>query len=422
MDQKLETSIKISNIQSLQEIKQEKEPIEESTIKIRTISEINQSPPPQSPKNNVLVSKQHPQQILSKHIVVRKVPNAPTNIKHPQMTRVIATNGSNIIKGPFPEPVVKPTINYTVPPVLEAYIKQLEDENKEMKKVLMECRKEAVAIQMRTHKLTNLINATVAKCNSKRPLSGLKQPIVAVSAPQLLISPQQSQQIQAQQHQMQSPPTQSGLMQRKQFKVLPRKGNNVTAKGNIVCRVPIFPISRLPIIKQLELDLSKKEFSEYVFQKLYNVNNKSDIDKPSILLNNTLNSIIDPKLMGQFQYEVPPDSNESSECEYFKSLQRVRVLYGKLVNSLSNTIFAKSVDMVALEKFVKNKISAHRNEYLATLERLKSTKMPVDNKVNSFEPTIKMEKLEPDDIKPIIENNFRWLSEDEDVPMYSEDG
>jgi len=66
------------------------------------------------------------------------------------MTRIVTTNGSssNIIKGPFPEPPVKPTINYTVPPVLEAYIKQLEDENKEMKKVLMECRKEAVAIQV----------------------------------------------------------------------------------------------------------------------------------------------------------------------------------------------------------------------------------------------------------------------------------
>jgi len=416
MDQKLATSIKISNIQSLQEIKQEKEPIEESTIKIRTISEINQSPPPQSiPKSsNVQISKQHPsQQIMSKHIVVRKVQNPPANIKNPQMTRIVTTNGSssNIIKGPFPEPPVKPTINYTVPPVLEAYIKQLEDENKEMKKVLMECRKEAVAIQMRTHKLTNLINATVAKCNAKRPLSGLKHPIVTVSTPQLPVSPQQPQQI----------PGQSSLLQRKQFKVLPRKNSNVTAKGNIVCRVPVFPISRLQILKQLEIDLSKKEFSEYVFQKLYNVNNKSDIDKPSVLLNNTLNSIIDSKLMGQFQYDESLDMNEGSESESFKSLQRVRVLYGKLVNALSNTIFSKSVDMVALEKFVKNKISSHRTEYLATMERLKSSKMSVADSVNTI-PTIKMEKLEPeDDIK--LENNLRWLSEDEDVPMhYSEDG
>jgi hypothetical protein len=284
-----------------------------------------------------------------------------------------------------------------------------------MKKVLMECRNEAVAIQMRTHKLTNLINATVAKCNAKRPLSGLKHPIVAVSAPQLPVSPQQPQQNQGQ-------PPQSPLLQRKQFKVLPRKNNNVTAKGNIVCRVPVFPISRLQILKQLEIDLSKKEFSEYVFQKLYNVNNKSDIDKPSILLNNTLNSIIDPKLMGQFQYDDSTDMSDGNECEYFKSLQRVRVLYGKLVNALSNTIFAKSVDMVALEKFVKNKISSHRNEYLTTMERLKSSKMPVADTVNATQ-TIKMEKLEPEDIKPVIENNLRWLSEDEDVPMhYSEDG
>lgn len=413
----LESSLKISNIQSLQhEVKQEKEPSEESTIKIRTISEINQSQIPIVAANkSVLISKQHPSQqqqqqqpaqFLSKQIVVRKVPNENKS----STIQRITTNGSpKLIKNsalPIPESPMKPAINLSIPPALDTYIKELEEQNKEMKKLLLECRREVVSIQMRTHKLTNLINTTVAKCNAaKRPV--IKQPVHHIISQPIPISPQQ-QQFHT-----------TSMLQKKTLKIVPKKNHNITSKGNIVCRVPVFPITRIQILKQLEVDLSKKEFSEYVFQKLYNVNNKPDIDKPSVLLNNTLNSILDQKLMGLFQYDESGDNNKGGECEYFKSLQRIRVLYGKLVNALSNTIFAKSVDMVALEKFVKNKISSHRNEHLVKMDKIKAAKM-AEIKSESQDAPIKTEKVDNDDkCVNIDESNLQWINEDE--PMNTEE-
>lgn len=403
MDQ---SSLKISNIQSLQQEKQSND----STIKIRTISEINQShvAANHAAAKNITITKQHPsQQMFSKQIIVKKIPTNSQMASSPKPTITapifIPANGSpKVAKSPsqIPDLPSRSQGNFIMPPALEAYIKELEEENKTMKKMLIECRREAVAVQMRTHKLTNLINATLSKCNVKRPT--LKLNHMLQSKPTLI-------------------PQQSPVIPQKQFQVIPRKSHNIANKGNVVCRVPVFPITRLGILKQLEIDLSKKEFSEYVFQKLYAVNNKADIEKPSVLLNNTLNSIIDPKLMGLFQYEESPEPTNHSECEYFKSLQRVRVLYGKLVNALSNTIFTKSVDMVALEKFVKNKISSHRNEYLASLERLKKT---VDTlKTDEAPPvTVKTEKEDVDDKCVNFEKSqFRWVEEnDEDDPMHME--
>lgn len=119
--------------------------------------------------------------------------------------------------------------------------------------------------------------------------------------------------------------------------------------------------------------------------------------------------------MGLFSYEESLDSNDT-EAEFFKSLQRIRVLYGKLVNALSNNIFTKSVDMVALEKFVKNKISSHRSEYLANQERLNKSKA-----AEISTATIKTEQLDTDDKCINVEDSqLRWLDDDE--PMHTAEG
>lgn len=77
--------------------------------------------------------------------------------------------------------------------------------------------------------------------------------------------------------------------------------------------------------------------------------------KPGELLSYALNSVIDPELLGQFEWESTPDSDNTNKFA-FKSFHRFRTFFMRIVNAMSKERFSRNMDQNAVEQFIQAKI------------------------------------------------------------------
>lgn len=359
-----ESNLKISNIQSIKQ-EPEEEDIEQqqaNTIKVRSLAQL-QTIQPQS----ILAKKSNPVQSTKQHYVLKRLNNSRLTLSS-QSSSSPSAPASLKIQKTNPSQVISSTLK--LPPAVESYIKSLEEQNKEMKKLLISARRETVDIQLRLHKVTNQINLILAKGNVTRPMLSSK-------------APQNAQHMSSSQTTQPLPQQSISISQGGQVTIRNTKSSIHTA------RVPIFPITKVPILEQLESDLSKREISEYVFKKLFILNDKAGVDKPTILLTNVLESMIDPQLLSQYHWA--PQENEivginAIDINFFAKLQRVRIFFAKLVNSLANKIFSKPIDKRAIEAFIRIQIKQYR-------EFIEKSKLKEVTKINNFQ--IKSEIEDP---------------------------
>lgn len=224
----------------------------------------------------------------------------------------------------------------------DVYISQLEDQNRELKTMLLECRRECGQIQLKMRKWTLNINEALNRVSTfgigARPLSISKPATIKPYYP----PPQQQQQS--------SPgpvPSGSKLVAKKSTAHLP---------SDIPFITPAFPIQRLDVFQQFEIDLKNREYFEFVFQKIFNQNSKAQMMKPLSLMSTALEAIVSLKLFASFIWDQSCPHPINVKPIYFRTFVRFKMLYGRLVNNLSNLVYGKNVDFRSVEQFLRSKL------------------------------------------------------------------
>ncbi|KAG5678421.1 hypothetical protein PVAND_008095 [Polypedilum vanderplanki] len=330
----METGLKISNVQSVIKIKEEPASTQQSTIRIRALSQLQTIKQPDTKGN--LSNRQIINASLKRLNTNKNVSIKPAKVSSSSSTLTQRIQRGSSLNHNKPLQVQSSSIassQMQIPPYVETYIKSLEEQNKEMRKILLESRREVVQVQLKMHKLTNQINMVLAKCNTARPIS-----------------------------------LQKNIQQTQHSSTTSSQQNTSISNANVkrtTARIPIFPITKMSILEQFEIDLSKREISEYVFNKLFVLNDKSDIDRPTTLLSTVLESIIDPHLLSQLQWTPPDDESyrgnlEEIDVNYFSHLEKVKVFYAKLVNSLANKNFKRPIDKTSIDEFLRVQIEQYK--------------------------------------------------------------
>jgi hypothetical protein len=331
---------------------------------------------------------------------------APSNLKIISPTRVVPK--SNIIKIQQPLQQVTRTQPQSVPSTVtatgkispharytnESYVKELEDQNKEMKRMLLDMRRDATQIQMRMHKITNQINSFLSKSSFAKPISSAAlEPIEKVVKVGTQLCPK--------------PPVTTGII--KQSPIV----------------LPSFPVKRPDVLKQLESDLRNRQFFDHVYSKLLAINKVKEISGPVSMLLNVLDSIIDPILLAQIKWDDTTYTEKTFSMEgpiQFKLYVRTRSLFHRIANCLTNLKFGKNVDSNAVENFLKRKVTEKKDP------RRFQTNPELTKKIVAGHPQVKIVKLSNinidndeknsnDDAKSengSNEGKLEWLGEEDD--------
>lgn len=322
-----------------------------SFIKVRTPTSIN----------NGSMSKSSAGQILVKRLgstTIRTVP--ATAMKQAAKAQLVKmANGSyqthpayttmtprSIPQAPYPKPVASTLYQSPMDP-RDDIIRQLQEQNREMKKMLLECRREANQIQVKMRRWTVVINEVLGKVQrlqSPRMMKAVvQQPIViAAKPPPPSLVPATT-------------PKTGGT----QMKVTARKSTSLPPhpSNDIVFRSPAFPIKSLGSLKLFEGDLRNNEFFEFVTQKLMATISKFKIEKPATLLAYVLQTLINPSLLACMVWDYQESSaHDAAQRLALLKFRRFRELYSRLVNNMSKILYGKNLDPAAVERFLRTKL------------------------------------------------------------------
>lgn len=222
------------------------------------------------------------------------------------------------------KPVAKPT--QAVKDPKDAFIRQLQEQNSEMKKMLQEMRHEATQIQIKMRRWTATINDVLSRVQNDKIVS------VAVNAS----------------------PKPSPHLPKPVMKLTARKG---TAPRNVIpFRSPNFPIKLLETMKQLEIDLNNNQYYELVFQRIMSSLSKVRIEKPATMLSYVLNTLIDVDLLGYFVWDAKSPVPDNIKPLFFDGFTRFQAFFSSLANAMSKICFEKYMDQRAVDVFLRSKI------------------------------------------------------------------
>lgn len=283
-------------------------------------------------------------------------------------------------------------VQQNLPSNEQFYIKQLEDQNREMKKMLLESRREAAQIQMRMHKLTNQINAVLTKCipiSKTRPYPAMKHQsqatLIRSSLPEATVSNSSKQ----------------------YFKVVQRNiPMTTTGTLNVSLVMPAFPLKSLDTFKRLETDLTNRDFFDHVVKRLLSIN-KRNFTNPTHLLNSVLQSTVSIEFLQKFNWEILPISeNVLNTGGGFKTFLRFRNVFHRVCNALMQINFGKNIEISIIESFLKAKCNKKgSNSQNAIIRKEIETKIPPpSNSIKYIKNTEVMKKEKK-------EEELKWLDE-----------
>lgn len=226
----------------------------------------------------------------------------------------------------------------------DSYIRHLLDQNREMKKMLIEFRREAGQIHLKMRRWTVSITDVLNR------VQNIKIPVMKIVDKSPLTKP--------------SPSNKTQLF-----------------------RTPVLPIKLLSTLKQFEMDLKNKQYFDFVFQKVMVINTKMRTDRVPSMFSNALQSIIDPTLLGNFVWYAPvpkgthpvnPPKLPLSLKFFIKFLE----FFARVVQAMSMYLYRRNIDPRAIEQFLRSKISTQ-----AAILRNKSAKVSAaqgrPNQINS---------------------------------------
>lgn len=258
----------------------------------------------------------------------------------------------------------------------ENYMKSLQTQNKEMRTMLLECRRDLQSMQFRMRHLTNQINNIIKNpsfAETKVILNRVKRP-----SPPPSESPPLKKAKLPTEHDLLEPPKQ-------EQKVEPRKG---------IIRCPIMPIRTIKTLNQFEIDLCNREFLELMVKRAMAAHSNIRIEA-SNLLAYVLGSIISIELLVHFGIIEKPNSSRENNVEV-KSFPNFRLFFARVTNALSHASFGRILDYKPIEKFLCLKILAqhksrlHQQQRNQAIEETKKEITKADSCVR-FEASVKEE-------------------------------
>ena len=351
-----------------------KEPEEMPTLRISDVQTVKT----EDPEKNFLISVRTPTsinngtrspipgRIMVKRLgstTIRSVPSVNTMKQAAKAQLVKMANGNYqthpayttsppnyrpVVHAPLPKPV---TTLYRAPPdPRDDIIRQLQEQNREMKKMLVECRREASQIQTKTRRWTVAINEVLGR------VQRLQAPGIMKAVPQkptmvpLLPPP------------MPPAPMLTALKSGPVMKVTARKSTSLPppppVAADVVFRSPAFPIKSFSSLKTFESDLKNRDFFDFVGQKLMGTISKFKIEKPATLLAYVLQTLVNPSLLSNMVWDngeiIPPP--ETPQRLALANFWRLRELYSRLVNNMSKNLYGKNLDPAAVERFLRSKV------------------------------------------------------------------
>jgi hypothetical protein len=253
-------------------------------------------------------------------------------------------------QAPQPKPMI-PTLYRSQPDPRDDIIRQLQEQNREMKKMLLECRREAGQIQMKMRRWTVVINDVLGKVQRLQVPGAVKafvqKPTVVAPKPMPPPPP------------VPAPPTPktSGTV----MKVTARKSTSMPPHPppptDVVFRSPAFPMKNFSHLKNFEGDLKNREFFDFISQKLMTIISKFKIEKPATLLAYVLQTLINPSLLACMIWDHQDCSlHDAAQRLALLNFRRFRDLYSRLVNNMSKILYGKNLDPAAIERFLRSKL------------------------------------------------------------------
>jgi hypothetical protein len=390
----------VMRITDVQTVKIERPENSTSFLKVRTPTSINNGTTSSS-------LKMTPGKVLIKRLgstTIRSLPSA--NLKLAAKAQLVKmANGSyqthpaytNPPRIPLPSPQSSspksnPTLYRAPPDPRDDIIRQLQEQNREMKKMLLECRREASQVQTKMRRWTVTINEVLGRVQKLQAPGTYravpsKPTVVSGHPPPLPPSP-----------------TVTTLM-----KVTARKSTSLPSPqppiaSDIIFRSPAFPIKTFSSLKSFENDLRNREFFDFVGQKLMITINKFKIEKPAALLAYVLQTLLNTSLLSIMVWE----QTETTEPKRLAlvNFKRIRELYSRLVNNMSKGLYGKNLDPAAVERFLRSKL------YPDTKERQQPTKLKNQNSVvrRIASAAIELKKqLEENEQKPRDQEEVEWV-------------
>lgn len=247
-----------------------------------------------------------------------KLVHTPPNAKNPVTIRpMLAAHKSS------PKDEAKPA--QAVFGDKHSYCKRLEIVNLNMRKALMECKREAASARKKIEQLAIVVDNVLAK-------------LANVNIPN--------------EFHLSEPTANVPTSTRTPMVGTPSKQTSRSYQ------LPIFPMRLVSTLKRFENSLSSAGYFQYTYQRLMIANSKVKIDKPASMLSYILQSLIKIDLLGEFVWDTDSPVPPNTEPLVFTHFVNFKTFLIRLANGLSNVLYGRNLDMRAIVQFLRVKIQS----------------------------------------------------------------
>lgn len=370
------------------------EQADQSVIKIRTPNQLNNSlphlesrmdhpplPPPvyqqvlrvrdEDRRQTTLPPRRHSvhpnstQQFVSNRVVVKRLGNTtittarngigiPASIKQNMPAVQQLMSNGNLVKFTTASPQTNTNNIHGVPPTnsdsRDHIIAQLQEQNRELKKALIDIRKESSEIGYRMNRWSSNITQMLNKFNSIQ--SPQQKPKVKITA-RKSTSPSVPPPYNFREHS--SPPTTLNVVRQQPIRIGQLK--QAPDSKLVAYRSPVFPVRDAKILGLLECNLYQTQYFAHVKRNTFNTIQNIVITKPTQMLDSVLKALVHDDLLIQFvlKDDYKPLSDKTKALTW-KCYPMVKELFASVVNMMSMRKFNKKVDPQSIEQFLRNKI------------------------------------------------------------------
>lgn len=378
------------------------EALDQSVIKIKTPNQLNNSLPQVEPRtmeqpqqfhqilrhlpprrhsvhpNSPNSNHQFGQYVSTNKVVVKRLGNTtisstarngigllPTSFKQniPAVHQLMS-NG-NLVRVSTASPQTTNVANSTTAPQTsdsrDHIIAQLQEQNRELKKALIDIRKESSEVGYRMNRWASNITQMLNKFQTiPSPQQKPKVKITARKSTSPNVPPYNFRE-----HSTPSPSSQSTATAVVPAKLRqhPVRILKSTPETKLVAyRSPVFPVKDSKILGLLECNLYQTQYFAHVKRNTFNTTQNIEIIKPTQMLDAVLKALIHDDLLNLF---VLRDDNkplaDKTKALTWKCYPMVKELFGSVVNMLSMRKFNKKVDPQSIEQFLRNRILKNLN-------------------------------------------------------------
>lgn len=376
----------------LEDIKAER--VEKALIKVRTPGQLNDSvtKADENGKNAYTSFKRIQPGTVRGATVIGKFPNNSVVLKRLGNTtiRTIAkipsnpllaeacNNNNNVKQIAYRRMSVMPRDEANSSPtadVRDHIIQKLQEQNREMKKALIDFNREAIALKSRFNNWSNSIESMLEKFSKLPQPQGVPRTKVKITArkstspritrcmpprsesPPNIETPQKSQpspknvKIQV----VPAPAVNKSNINVEPSKVVQQqRAKKVSQLAQSFSTE--FPITSLDTLRDFDRVLHQVQYFAHVKRNISSSFKDVQVRDPKFMLEHVLKSLIHPDLIGQLTYNQVNDKSVSNRAN-IKHFPTFLDLFSSLVNTLSMRTFQKKVDPNSINTFIKNKLN-----------------------------------------------------------------